>query len=95
LTSDLARLQTNCERTGDLFLGLTILFGAVGALVVVVGVLLHAPLFAFSAGFAFAAAVAFGACARRLGRTERTIVATAVTAAPRRASLPLILQKAA
>jgi hypothetical protein len=64
-------IRRQSERISDLFVGLTILFTAVGALVFVAGVSLQAPVFALSAAFAFASALAFALCAWRMARIGR------------------------
>ncbi len=68
LSSDLETLRMSCERVGDAFVGLSVLFGGVAVLVAAVAVWAHAPIFAMSAGFALAASLAFAVSVRELGK---------------------------
>jgi len=83
LTQERDSLHRQTERITDLFLGLTILFGSVGALILGAGFYLHAPIFTLSAAFAVAAAVAFALSSRRMARLGRTVQAKPIASAAR------------
>ena len=71
LAADLDDLRTGCERLGDTFRGVAILFGAVAALVMVGGIWTSEPLFTVSSAFALTAAGAFAFGARALSLAVR------------------------
>ena len=71
LIDDFDALRARCETLGDHLTGLALLFGAAAALVLAIGLVRGAPMFALGAGFALAAAVAFGATAQVAARASR------------------------
>jgi hypothetical protein len=85
LTQERDNLTRQTERITDLFLGLTVLFGCVGALILCAGVWLQAPIFSLSAAFALSAAIAFAFASRRMARLGQ-IVHVKSTAPPTRHS---------
>ena len=84
LTDDLVNMRSDVERMRDLFLGLALLFAAVGALVLGAGLWLQAPVFAFSAAFAVTAALAFAISAGTLGRRRASAQFSMIGAPPAR-----------
>jgi hypothetical protein len=84
-------LTRQTERITDLFLGLTVLFGCVGALILAAGVYLQAPIFTLSAAFALSAAIAFAFSSRRMARLGRIVQAKSIAPRTRqpRATVPL------
>ena len=95
LMQDRDGVRRQTERLTDLFLGLTVLFGSVGALVLGAGIYLHAPIFTLSAAFAFAAAVAFALSSRRMARLGRIVQVKPIAPATRPSRTFAPLQKAA
>ena len=94
LPNEIGSAADACEKTGDMLLGLTILFGAVGALLVFGGTLAGLPFVALGAAFALPAAVAFAVSARRVRQVQAL---TRIPAAPlrRRTAAMAELRKAA
>jgi hypothetical protein len=88
-------MRRQTERISDTFLGLTILFSCVGALILGAGMWLHAPIFTLSAAFAFAAAVAFALSSRRIARFGRMVQAKPIASAKRSPQAFIPLRKAA
>jgi hypothetical protein len=72
LVDDFDALRARCERLGDRLTGLAVLFAAAAVLTLAGGVWDRAPLFAFSSGFALAAAAAFAASAHTALQASRT-----------------------
>jgi hypothetical protein len=70
LSSDLEGLRSTCERLGDTFAGLSLLFAAVAVVVIAAGVWARAPVFAMSAGFALTASLAFAVSAPALAKAR-------------------------
>ncbi len=91
LSQELALVRSDCERVGDMFTGLAILFAAVGALVVGGGVWLHAPAFVLCAALAFASALAFSISARSLGQRGAAVEPPAFVIPPQARSTPVIV----
>lgn len=72
LSSDLAALRASCARLVDTFVGLSLLFGVVSALVIAVGVWAREPLFTMSAGFAAAGSIALAFSAHALFKARES-----------------------
>ena len=68
LANDLDGLHARCADLADMSFGLSMIFAALVVLSVAGGLWLHEPLMASSAGFALAAATAFGLSGRELAR---------------------------
>ncbi len=89
------RVHRQTEQISDTFLGLTVLFGCVGALVFGAGLWLHAPVFTLGAAFAFAASVAFALSARRMARLGSIVEAKPIAPTRRPSPRYVPLRKAA
>jgi hypothetical protein len=87
------RRQT--EQISDTFLGLTVLFGCVGALILGAGLWLHAPIFTLGAAFAFVAAMAFALSSRRIARLGQSVEAKPIATPTRPSHTYVALRKAA
>ena len=69
LADDLDGLHAHCANLADTSFGLSMIFAALAVLSLAGGLWLHEPMMASSAGFALAAATAFGLGGRELART--------------------------
>ena len=94
-TQERDNLTRQTERITDLFLGLTVLFGCVGALILGAGVWLQAPIFTLSAAFALSASVAFAFSSRRMARLCRIVQAKSIAPSTRRSQATIPLSRAA